>query len=586
MRTTRWKAALVAGLMLAGAAGTAAAINLSNSPNWTSWYPRVAVDSQGNITVIWLEAFSGESGDIYTTRYTKSTSQWSTPQNLSSSGRCSTDTLMICAIAVDASDRVYAFWSEGNAVKMRTSTAGSWGAADTIATGSGLDGPRIAASSTGDLFLVWWSADGVVFSRSRVNGGWENVRVISASGKRSKFPDIAVGDSQAIACWVEKNGDIYQAVYTLRGRSANASWSSPSRVNTSNLSQQHPVAEYSLGVTPHIVMTPVVDPNRYVQHCPWTGSGFGGGTIISETTMLHYPSLAQRQGTLIACWQTGAYGNGLAVYINTYQGGSWQGGTRVPNSNGCTYVDVAIDGEGKANVVWDGLGEIYFWSGSGSGGETPVNQPPTADFVFSPQTGLAPLTVTFDGSASSDPDGTITAYDWVFGDGTTGNGQTVNHVFQRKGTYSVQLTVVDNGGLSASKVKPITLLGLAAPLNVRWTLHTDESLFMTRTVIDVSWEKNPANDGIAVIAKHRIYRKSSEDDESAFQAVGETDGSTYTWRDVNISSTATYTYAVTVLDAAGHESPLSGGSGDSADERDARDRDVIRRLFGIFRNPR
>jgi PKD repeat protein len=39
---------------------------------------------------------------------------------------------------------------------------------------------------------------------------------------------------------------------------------------------------------------------------------------------------------------------------------------------------------------------------------TPVNDPPTASFTASPAGGTAPLTVGFDGSASSDPEGPVT----------------------------------------------------------------------------------------------------------------------------------------------------------------------------------
>jgi len=67
------------------------------------------------------------------------------------------------------------------------------------------------------------------------------------------------------------------------------------------------------------------------------------------------------------------------------------------------------------------------------------------------------LTCNFDGTASSDPDGTITAYAWNFGDGTTGSGPTVSHRYAAFGTYTVRLTVTDNSGKTASTTRTLTV---------------------------------------------------------------------------------------------------------------------------------
>jgi hypothetical protein len=53
--------------------------------------------------------------------------------------------------------------------------------------------------------------------------------------------------------------------------------------------------------------------------------------------------------------------------------------------------------------------------------------------------------VEFDGSASSDPDGGALAYAWSFGDGTTGSGAVVHHVYAVGGLLNVILTVTDDG---------------------------------------------------------------------------------------------------------------------------------------------
>src|SRR5262249_13267621 len=56
------------------------------------------------------------------------------------------------------------------------------------------------------------------------------------------------------------------------------------------------------------------------------------------------------------------------------------------------------------------------------------------------------LSCDFDASSSVDPDGSIASYDWDFGDGTVGNGETISHTYQFPGVYSIALVVTDNRG--------------------------------------------------------------------------------------------------------------------------------------------
>jgi PKD repeat protein len=64
----------------------------------------------------------------------------------------------------------------------------------------------------------------------------------------------------------------------------------------------------------------------------------------------------------------------------------------------------------------------------------------------------------FDGSTSSDPDGTVVSWDWDFGDGTTASGVTPSHTYALSGTYDVALTVTDNTGASQTTTIPVTVI--------------------------------------------------------------------------------------------------------------------------------
>ena len=90
----------------------------------------------------------------------------------------------------------------------------------------------------------------------------------------------------------------------------------------------------------------------------------------------------------------------------------------------------------------------------------PPVQPPTASLVMTPNNGTAPLSVTADASASSDPQGQTLTYAFNFGDGTTLPAQTsptANHVYSAVGTFTATVTVRNSSGLSSSTTAPVNV---------------------------------------------------------------------------------------------------------------------------------
>src|SRR5262249_25368122 len=77
-----------------------------------------------------------------------------------------------------------------------------------------------------------------------------------------------------------------------------------------------------------------------------------------------------------------------------------------------------------------------------------------------PTQGEALTALAFDGSASSDSDGTIVRYRFDFGDGTPpveGTPSQMQHTFAIPGSYTVTLQVTDNDGLTASDSHTLTI---------------------------------------------------------------------------------------------------------------------------------
>ncbi len=87
----------------------------------------------------------------------------------------------------------------------------------------------------------------------------------------------------------------------------------------------------------------------------------------------------------------------------------------------------------------------------------PPNQDPVAAFTSS----AAGRTASFDATTSSDPDGTVSSWDWDFGDGQTGTGVKPTHDYAADGKYTVKLTVTDDKGDTNSVSHDVTVA--AAP---------------------------------------------------------------------------------------------------------------------------
>ena len=67
--------------------------------------------------------------------------------------------------------------------------------------------------------------------------------------------------------------------------------------------------------------------------------------------------------------------------------------------------------------------------------------------------------VAFNAAGSTDPDGSITAYAWSFGDGGSATGVAPSHTYLAAGTYTAILTVTDNSGTTAATSRTVTVTG-------------------------------------------------------------------------------------------------------------------------------
>jgi outer membrane protein assembly factor BamB len=115
------------------------------------------------------------------------------------------------------------------------------------------------------------------------------------------------------------------------------------------------------------------------------------------------------------------------------------------------------------------------------------NKPPVANFTYYPDSPVIFHAITFDASASNDPDGNITAYAWDFGDGTTSNDKIVTHIYETAGTYNVTLTVTDNGG-ETNSTSLLANVSEAWPMFRHDSSHTGYSTSLSPVTNITLWE--------------------------------------------------------------------------------------------------
>jgi PKD repeat protein len=116
-----------------------------------------------------------------------------------------------------------------------------------------------------------------------------------------------------------------------------------------------------------------------------------------------------------------------------------------------------------------------------------------------PSTGLSPSftastlaptdqqSVIFDASTSTSTGASVTAYQWNFGDGSTGSGITITHAFNTAGTYVVTLTITDSIGRTNSTSQTLTVSAVTLGLPV-FTTSPDspivgQDIFFTSTTL-------------------------------------------------------------------------------------------------------
>jgi len=182
---------------------------------------------------------------------------------------------------------------------------------------------------------------------------------------------------------------------------------------------------------------------------------------ISATPALLPPGGGQTKIRVVACDQNGNLLADIPVILST-NAGYLSSGQSVYKTNGSGLVEDWLQTTATATVTaasGDKTAEIEVRVE-----EEQENQLPSATISFSPASPQKGETIYFNGSLSTDSDGSIIRYQWDFGDGGTALGEKVQHQYTWEGTtnktFTVVLKVTDNKGGQAAVTRDVTVTAI------------------------------------------------------------------------------------------------------------------------------
>ena len=150
-----------------------------------------------------------------------------------------------------------------------------------------------------------------------------------------------------------------------------------------------------------------------------------------------------------------------------------------------------------------------------------LNTLPEAKFTASATSGTAPLTENFSAILSRDADGIIVKFEWDFGDGTSGSGESASHTYTASGSFTVVLRVTDDkgatdtaertisitaaeepGGGGAGPTASFTATPLVGPAALTVTFNASASFYAGHAITYYSWDFGDGVNGTGMTTTH------------------------------------------------------------------------------------
>jgi PKD repeat protein len=396
-------------------------------PGSNQYWPSMVIDDSGNLHLI----YSGNGGPVY---YMKKTgSSWSSPQIISSA-TTSPSTLIFLKYA---GGMLHGVWRqlEGNKNYIYYSYGtvnGNWGDPVKVSRGGYSEYPCVDVDKSGEVHIVYSD--------------------IGVGGKRDVFYtnlDQVTGYPVASFTATPSQGDppLYvnfdaSGSYDPDGKIISYSWDFGDGNSGNGLGVSHTYTKKGV----HTAKLTIVDNDDQTSSCTQIITvGTPPVAVISAT-----PTSG---GSPLEVYFDGSESYDPDGNIVSYKWDFGDGTSGSGKSPIHTYTNLATRTAILTVTDDEGLEDQ-------ASIEINISTDPIARFSYSPKKGKPPLKVNFDASNSKPADkinGSITKYEWDFGDGKVGLGKTISHTFTTTGIFTVTLKIIDNQGLVGSTTAEVEL---------------------------------------------------------------------------------------------------------------------------------
>ena len=211
---------------------------------------------------------------------------------------------------------------------------------------------------------------------------------------------------------------------------------------------------------------------------------FGCSVSVDEDTAL-----------IGAFWGDGIQTDSGSAYVFTRSGTTWTEQAKLVASDGEGYEEFGYSISLNADTALIGAfgddsakGSAYVFT------RESANQPPVAEFTWTPQNPIQSQVITFNASNSYDSDGTITVYEWDWNnDGISEENHTTptaTHVWPQAGTYPVTLKVTDDQGATNTITKTVNVSGITLNIDIKGGLGVKAIITNNglSDLINVTWQ--------------------------------------------------------------------------------------------------